>query len=219
MTTAVMTPDDPHGHSAPLRPIVLALNCDTASRYLHAENEVLTCLLGVAILRIDVKIARNTTSSEAASADILELLKVFPDETYRNMDIKAHDPAWLGKQVRVQVLDGIKDHILGKLYTPEAVKAVLIDAALLEGENNVLYDILTELYPDAGFFRVGTGTSRQPHRIWRAAPPYDLTRETRVVDGIRCPVCTNCSNVMRPAGTAFVCESCGEVMSMRMGNE
>ena len=39
-----------------------------------------------------------------------------------------------------------------------------------------------------------------------ATPPPSEPAEVRLVDA---PLCYNCGNQMRPAGSCFVCESCG----------
>lgn len=215
MTTAVMAPDDPHGHNAPLRPIVLALNCATASQYL-SENEVLMCL-GLQLIRIDIEADWRLSSTEIASAEMFELSKLYDWMTFKDLSQSVRDPRWLREQFIFRLEDRIKDHVFNKEYDPSKVKVVLLDERLTQGDGNVLQELLTNHYPGAALFRISKHSDRRPHRIWMKPSSHPEGDEVgyTTVDRERVPLCPSCGKAMRPAGSGFVCKGCGNTLGCR----
>ncbi|HEY1063685.1 MAG TPA: hypothetical protein VGE30_00105 [Candidatus Saccharimonadales bacterium] len=201
MATAVMTPDEPRGHSAPQRPIVLALNCDRASQYL-IENEVLMCL-GLNLMRIDVNIDARLTSVGDATASVKDLAEVYENEPFKNLRRFVRDPGWLAEQVHENIITAVQKTSYAFDYDGERVKVVLVSQDLLGGDGNVMEGTLPWLYSKAAFFSIGPQPDKRPRRIWTT--PIHRPE----VGGQPVPTCFTCGTPMRPAGSCYVCEGCG----------
>lgn len=204
MTTAVMEPD-PADQSASGRTIVLLLNCPGVQKYLNDSNKVLTALHGQPLLRIEANLERWFITQEEAYRNVVKHLEQH-DITLKEMRKNIGSRHWLAEVTRTRVTAGLQKILRQRKIelTEYDVRLVFLAEQDVMAKGSVLEEALLPLFVGAHFFSINPEDSNQrPTPIWQ---------EQRTV--AMAPLCDNCQQKMRPAGSTYVCEGCGSVKGL-----
>jgi hypothetical protein len=192
MTTVVM--NDTADHSESDR-VLVTLNCKTKYNPLGPDNRLYEALYGLSVIRVNLEIdpAFCYPSDDPSDSLLIALsnIKDIPVSQLRNL---AKSPEQLSalaiSLLREQFTASCR--LQGAVIREQDVNVVLCEATF-SNQGSLLRDILKSAFSNARYFIAGLGTNNYPYEIE--------------------PLCKDCSQPMRRAGTVFVCEHCGSVSS------
>ena len=192
--------DGNDGVNTPLPPIILTLSCASFQGYLVQDNQVLRATYKSNVIRIDLYV------SDALMAYIyptiqrnkFTLIQEHPDMSWNRLFdwIPSTEFEDAAIDVLAKACLEAVDQPLNWQQICTALRVVLISPDLLSGGSSLKRILQGSLPVDVTYFEIMDRAI--PKQIWHYEPEVTM------------PMCTDCGNSMRPAGSAYVCEHCGQ---------